>query len=62
MARIIAFLGAADDKVWINPDFVMRVASSGTGYVSVYLADGGSLSLKGEADEVVSKLNARLDP
>lgn len=63
MAKIIAFMGADDAKVWLNPAYVTRVGQSGTGYVSVHLATatGGPLLLKGEADEVVAKINEAMD-
>jgi predicted phosphodiesterase len=61
MAKLIAFAGLNDEKVWINPGSVAMVEQE-KDKVVVYFerADMPHVFLKGEADEVVNKLNQNM--
>lgn len=61
MAKLIAFAGVKDETVWINPGSVAMVEQEGD-QVVIYLerADMPHVFLKGEADEVVKKLNQNM--
>lgn len=64
MAKIIAFMGASDTKVWISPAHVTRVIDNGEGLVTIYFVGGQpaqTMQVKGVADEVVAKLNSASD-
>lgn len=61
MAKLIAFAGINDEKVWINPGAVAMVEQE-PDKVVVYFerSDMPSVFLKGEADAVVAKLNQHM--
>lgn len=61
MAKLIAFAGTNDEKVWINPGAVAMVEQDDEKVV-VYFErnDMPHVFIKGEADEVVKKLNQNM--
>ena len=61
MAKIVCFLTAPGQTIWLHPHHVAAITETGPGNCLVFMPNGREIRLHHDAKEVAGKLNDACD-